>query len=76
MDFTKNPLGLRFDFSLLSDECRDYLNTSGALLATPVDGDAELMIALPQNRQYDHLNTGDRIDIGWNARAASCFQVS
>jgi spermidine/putrescine transport system ATP-binding protein len=46
------------------------------LLATPVDGDAELMIALPQNRQYDHLNTGDRVDIGWNARAASCFQVS
>lgn len=37
MDFTKNPLGLRFDFSLLSDECRDYLNTSGALLATPVE---------------------------------------
>lgn len=46
------------------------------LLATPVDGDEELMIALPQNRQYDHLNTGDRINIGWNARAASCFQVS
>jgi spermidine/putrescine transport system ATP-binding protein len=46
------------------------------LLATPVGGDAELMIALPQNRQYDHLAVGDRIDIGWNARSASCFKAS
>jgi spermidine/putrescine transport system ATP-binding protein len=46
------------------------------LLATPVNGDAELMIALPQNRQYDHLAAGDRVDIGWSARSASCFKVS
>jgi len=45
------------------------------LLAMPVDSQMELMIALPQNRQYDHLQVGDRIDIGWNARSASCFKV-
>ncbi len=44
------------------------------LLATPVDGETELMIALPQNRKYDHLTVGDRVAVGWNARSASCFQ--
>ena len=44
------------------------------LLATPVDGENELMIALPQNRQYDHLAIGDRIEVGWNPRSASCFK--
>jgi spermidine/putrescine transport system ATP-binding protein len=43
------------------------------LLATPVDGETELTIALPQNRQFDHLQAGDRVDIGWNPRSASCF---
>ncbi|MFO7715904.1 ABC transporter ATP-binding protein [Desulfosarcina sp.] len=46
------------------------------LLATPGKGKAELMIALPQNRQYDHLAAGDRIDIGWSARSISCFKAS
>ena len=44
------------------------------LLATPEGGTTELMIALPQNRQYDHLKAGDRVDIGWNANSASCFR--
>ena len=46
------------------------------LLASPANADTELMIALPQNRQYDHLAVGDRVDIGWNALTASCFKVS
>lgn len=46
------------------------------LLATPVEGDTELMVALPQNRQYDDLAAGDHVDIGWHARSASCFRVS
>jgi spermidine/putrescine transport system ATP-binding protein len=46
------------------------------LLAAPVDSDKEMMIALPQNRQYDYLKAGDRVEIGWNARSASCFEVS
>lgn len=46
------------------------------LLATPEDGESELMIALPQNRQYDHLKIGDRVDVGWNARSARCFKAS
>lgn len=46
------------------------------LLAMPENGRTELMIALPQNRQYDHLNVGDRVEIGWSARSASCFEAS
>jgi spermidine/putrescine transport system ATP-binding protein len=45
------------------------------LLAAPVNGASELMIALPQNRQYDHLAAGDRVDIGWSAHSANCFKI-
>jgi spermidine/putrescine transport system ATP-binding protein len=65
-------------FNRLTVTIRSILfdGANSRLLATPVNGDAELMIALPQNRQYDHLAAGDRVDIGWSARSASCFKVS
>ncbi|GAB6906086.1 putative spermidine/putrescine transporter subunit; ATP-binding component of ABC superfamily tranporter [Desulfosarcina cetonica] len=44
------------------------------MLAMPEAGATELMIALPQNRQYDHLKVGDRVAIGWSARSAVCFK--
>jgi len=44
------------------------------LLVTPMDSETELMIALPQNRQYDHLKINDQIEVGWNARSACCFK--
>ena len=37
LDFAKNPLSKRFDFSILTDECRNYLEASEALLDTPVE---------------------------------------
>jgi spermidine/putrescine transport system ATP-binding protein len=66
------------DFNRLAVTIKSILfdGANSRLLATPVGGDAELMIALPQTRQYDHLAVGDRIDIGWNARSASCFKAS
>jgi len=66
------------DFNRLTVTIKSILfdGANSRILATPLDGDAELMIALPQNRQYDHLVAGDRVDIGWNARSASCFRVS
>ena len=45
------------------------------LLAVPLTGASELMIALPQNRQYDHLAAGDCVDIGWSAHSANCFKM-
>ena len=35
LDYTKNPEG--FDFAALSKEAREYLEKSGALLATPIE---------------------------------------
>ena len=45
------------------------------LLAMPENGRTELTIALPQNRQYDHLKAGDRVEIGWYPRSINCFEV-
>lgn len=36
MDFTQNPLGKRFNLTLISDECNHYLTASDALLGTPI----------------------------------------
>jgi spermidine/putrescine transport system ATP-binding protein len=43
------------------------------LLAQPKDSPAELLIALPQNRQYDHIRANDRIEIGWSPSSGICF---
>ncbi len=43
------------------------------LLANPLTADTELLIALPQNRQYDYIQPGDKIAIGWHAQAGICF---
>ncbi len=54
MDFTTNPLGSRFDFSLISDNCKSYLNASGALLSTPV----ERLLKLNPNAYDVYKNNG------------------
>ena len=46
------------------------------LLAHPLDADMELLIALPQTRQFDYIQRGDKIDIGWNERSGICFAKS
>ena len=43
------------------------------LLVHPLGKETELLIALPQNRQYDYVQVGDRIEIGWHERAGICF---
>jgi len=43
------------------------------LLAHPLDADTELLIALPQNRQYDTIKENDTVDIGWDYRSGICF---
>jgi spermidine/putrescine transport system ATP-binding protein len=46
------------------------------LIVTPENSDRELIVALPQNRQYDDIRVGDRIGIGWDPASAFCFCVS
>jgi spermidine/putrescine transport system ATP-binding protein len=43
------------------------------LLASPLDSDIELIVALPQNRQYDYIKVNDKIEIGWNEESGTCF---
>jgi spermidine/putrescine transport system ATP-binding protein len=43
------------------------------LLAHPLDADSELLIALPQNRQFDHIQKADKIEIGWDQQSGICF---
>ncbi len=43
------------------------------LLATPPDADTELLVALPQNRQYDHIQVNDKIQVGWHQDSGICF---
>jgi len=33
----------------------------------------ELLIALPQTRQFDYIKKNDKIEIGWNERSGICF---
>ena len=44
------------------------------LLVTPENTADELIVALPQNRQYDHIQTNDFILIGWQPSSAVCFR--
>jgi spermidine/putrescine transport system ATP-binding protein len=43
------------------------------LLAHPLDADTELLIALPQTRQYDYIRKNDKIEIGWDQHSGICF---
>ena len=46
------------------------------VLAHPLDADTELLIALPQNRQFDHIKENDKIEIGWDQMSGICFASS
>lgn len=43
------------------------------LFTRSVASGQEIMVALPQNRQYDHIAQGDRITVGWEPRSGLCF---
>jgi spermidine/putrescine transport system ATP-binding protein len=46
------------------------------LIVTPEHSNKELIVALPQNRQYDYIRTRDLIKIGWDPASAICFSES
>jgi spermidine/putrescine transport system ATP-binding protein len=43
------------------------------LLACPLDADMELLIALPQNKQFDYIRKNDKVEIGWDEQSGICF---
>jgi spermidine/putrescine transport system ATP-binding protein len=44
------------------------------LLVTPENTDDELVVALPQTRQYDSIKAKDHITIGWDISKAICYK--
>lgn len=43
------------------------------LLVSPLNSSKELIVSLPQNRQYDHIKPQDLLEIGWDRHAGICF---
>ena len=43
------------------------------LLVNPKGSEKEVLVALPQNRQFDYIQPGDIIEIGWDIHSGSCF---
>ena len=44
------------------------------LLVTLPQSNREILIALPQNRQYDHIQVADRVEVGWDFSSGICFR--
>ncbi len=44
------------------------------LLVSPLNSRRELIVALPQNRQYDYIDEGDKIELGWDKDSGICFR--
>jgi spermidine/putrescine transport system ATP-binding protein len=71
-----NPSGDRQDFNIMNCEVKAILFDGGnsRLLVIPEECSDELIVSLPQNRQFDHIKRGDSIRIGWSPAAAVCFR--
>lgn len=43
-------------------------------LLTATDQGHELLVALPQNREFDHITRGDKISLGWHPESGIVFK--
>ena len=43
------------------------------LLVNPLNSNKEILVALPQNRQYDYIMAEDKIEVGWDPGSGICF---
>ena len=46
------------------------------LLVVPEGSKKELIVSLPQNKQFDHIKKDDNIHIGWEINSPVCFKQS
>ncbi len=44
------------------------------LLVEPQKTHKEVLVALPQNKQFDHIQVQDTIEIGWDEQSGICFK--
>ncbi len=73
-----NPNNTKSTFNSMNADVKAILFDGGnsRLLVTPEKSDQEIIVALPQNRQFDHIKAKDSIKIGWDPEAAVCFEKS
>ncbi len=70
-----NPSNPKPEFNIINADVKAILFDGGnsRLLVTPEKTEDEIIVALPQNRQFDHIKAKDSIKIGWDPEAAVCF---
>lgn len=73
-----NPGNERENYNVLPVDVTSILFDGGnsRLLVKPIGSSDELVVALPQTREYDFIKKGDRIQIGWDMHKAVCFKRS
>lgn len=71
-----NPAETRKNLNVLNVEVKALLFDGGnsRILVVPENSSRELIVSLPQNRQYDNIKAKDRIKIGWDPSVAVCFK--
>jgi spermidine/putrescine transport system ATP-binding protein len=70
-----NPKVKKENINILDVTVKALLFDGGnsRLLVAPENSKQELIISLPQNRQFDYIKAKDKIKIGWDPEAAVCF---
>lgn len=84
---TRVDLFLRPEALRIEPEDKDTLNTfkvavkailfdgANSRLLTVTPQSHELLVSLPQNRQFDYIKPGDTITLGWHSDAGLCFEA-
>ncbi|MDT4762537.1 ABC transporter ATP-binding protein [Sphaerochaeta sp. PS] len=73
-----NPGTGRTNFNTLPVDVKSILFDGGnsRLLVKPLGTEDELVVALPQTREFDSIRAGDRIQIGWDMNKSICYKRS
>ena len=71
-----NPKVIKENLNILDVSVEALLFDGGnsRLLVVPENSKQELIVSLPQNRQFDYIKAKDKIKIGWDPEAAVCFK--
>ncbi len=66
------------DFNIIKVTVKAILfdAANSRLLVVPEGSKKELIVSLPQNRQFDYIKKDDAINVGWDTDSAVCFKES
>jgi spermidine/putrescine transport system ATP-binding protein len=73
-----NPAETAAGYNMLNVEVKAILFDGGnsRLLVCPEGSPDELVVALPQTKQFDHIKAKDSIRIGWDPSKSVCYRRS